>query len=266
MVLESVIPIHRHKSLAGRRIAALVTDGFEKVELVVPAAAMRHAGAQVEVISLHSGKIRGMNLHEPASTVKVDLTLEEADSSNYDGLLIPGGFVNPDLLRQSAKARAFVREFAEDDKPIASLCHGPWVLASAGILKGRRLTSWPGLRDDLVNAGAIWVDEPVVHDGNLVTSRGPQDLKPFVTAITQLYAGAEQELEREFPTNRATESAPSPEEPPELVLEVMRWMPKPSVRTLLGLAVLGFAAYQWFDSQNGSSRSNWSRQFKNMCG
>jgi len=140
--------------LAGRRIAVLAVDGFELVELVVPANAMRLAGATVDVISIHPGRIRGMNLHEPAMRVGVDLTLDQANPNDYDGLLIPGGFVNPDLLRQSAAARAFVRSYAQTGKPIASLCHGPWVLASAGLLKGRRLTSWPGLRDDLINAGA----------------------------------------------------------------------------------------------------------------
>jgi protease I len=234
---------HGDQPLAGRRIAVLAVDGFELVELVVPAKAMRWAGATVEVISTHPGHIRGMNLHEPASRVSVDLTLDEADPADYDGLLVPGGFVNPDLLRQSAAARAFVRAFADAGKPIASLCHGPWVLASAGLLRGRRLTSWPGLRDDLVNAGATWLDEPLVHDGNLVTSRGPQDLKPFVSAITRLFAG--RDLGREFPDSQATESAPQPQEPPRLVVEIMRRMPKPSVRTVLGLAAVaaGVALY-----------------------
>jgi protease I len=193
-----------------------------------------------------------MNLHEPAGMVGVDLTLEQADPARYDGLLIPGGFVNPDLMRQSAKARAFVRAFGESGKPIASLCHGPWVLASAGLLQGRRLTSWPGLRDDLVNAGATWVDEPLVHDGNLVTSRGPQDLKQFVAAITRLFAGDNQELEQEFPSNRATQSAPQPNEPPNLVLGVMHWLPTPTVRTVVGLAVVGIAAYLYFREKQGA--------------
>jgi protease I len=245
---------HRNGPLSGRRIAVLAVDGFELVELVVPANAMRLAGATVDVISIHPGHIRGMNLHEPAMRVGVDLTLDEANANDYDGLLIPGGFVNPDLLRQSAAARAFVRSFGEAGKPIASLCHGPWVLASAGLLDGRRLTSWPGLRDDLVNAGATWLNEPLVHDGNLVTSRGPQDMKPFVTAITRLFAG--QDLESEFPSSRATESAPQPQEPPTLVLDVMRWMPKPSVRTLLGLAVVaaGIALYRQSTDRTSSSK------------
>jgi protease I len=241
---------HRDGPLTGRRIAVLATDGFELVELAVPANAMRLAGATVDVISIHPGHIRGMNLHEPAMRVRVDLTLDQANPNDYDGLLIPGGFVNPDLLRQSAAAREFVRSYAQSGKPIASLCHGPWVLASAGLLEGRRLTSWPGLRDDLINAGATWLNEPLVHDGNLVTSRGPQDLKPFVTAITRLFAG--QNLEPEFPESRATQSAPQPQDPPRLVVEVMRRMPKPSVRTVLGLAAVAAGIVLYHRSHNGS--------------
>jgi protease I len=243
-MLRRILHGNGNGPLAGRRIAVLAVDGFELVELVVPATAMRLAGATVDVISIHPGHIRGMNLHEPASRVGVDLTLDQANPNDYDGLLIPGGFVNPDLLRQSAAARAFVRSYAEAGKPIASLCHGPWVLASAGLLRGRRLTSWPGLRDDLINAGATWLNEPLVHDGNLVTSRGPQDLKPFVSAIIRLFAG--QDLDPEFPSSRATESAPQAQEPPRVVVEIMRRMPKPSVRTLLGVAAVaaGIALYR----------------------
>jgi protease I len=259
--------LHGNGPLAGRRIAVLAVDGFELVELVVPANAMRLAGATVDVISIHPGHIRGMNLHEPGMRVGVDLTLDEANPNDYDGLLIPGGFVNPDLLRQSAAARAFVRSYAQTGKPIASLCHGPWMLASSGLLEGRRLTSWPGLRDDLINAGATWLNEPLVHDGNLVTSRGPQDMKPFVTAIIRLFAG--QDLEPEFPESRATESAPQPEEPPRIVVDVMRWMPKPSVRTLLGVAAVaaGIALYRRSQETAHSNRflgnrhSHWSRRF-----
>ena len=184
------------QTLKGRRIAVLAADGFEKVELTVPMYALRLAGADVDVISLRHGRIRGVNLHEPASRIGVDAVVDEADVNAYDALLLPGGFINPDLLRQSQSARDFVRDFDSRGKPIASLCHGPWVLASAGILEGRTLTSWPGIRDDLVNAGATWLDQEVVRDGNLVTSRGPQDLKPFVQEVIRHFA-ADAPLQRD---------------------------------------------------------------------
>ncbi len=136
------------RPLKGRRIAALAADGFEQVELVIPLRALKRAGAKVDVVSLRHGRIRGVNLHLPAGRVGVDKTISEADPGDYDGLLLPGGFINPDLLRQSAQAREFVRAFAASDKPIATLCHGPWVLASAGLLGGRTLTSWPGRSPD----------------------------------------------------------------------------------------------------------------------
>src|SRR4051812_37235832 len=140
------------RRLKGRRIAALAADGFEKVELVVPLRALKTAGAEVDVVSLRHGRIRGVNLHMPASRVRVDKTIGDADPSDYDGLLLPGGFINPDLLRQSAPAREFVRAFAATDKPIATLCHGPWVLASAGPLSGRALPSRPRDPRGLVDA------------------------------------------------------------------------------------------------------------------
>src|SRR3954452_18516817 len=131
--------------LKGRRIAALAADGFEKVELVVPMKALQAAGAKVDVISLRHGNIRGVNLHDPASRVHVNKTITEANPDDYDGLLLPGGFINPDLLRQSAEARDFVRAFDAARQPIATLCHGPWVLASAGLREGRPLTSGQGI-------------------------------------------------------------------------------------------------------------------------
>src|SRR3954468_14959190 len=222
--------------LKGRRIAALAADGFEKVELVVPMKALQAAGAKVDVISLRHGSIRGVNLHEPASRVHVDKTITEANPDDYDGLLLPGGFINPDLLRQSAEARAFVRAFDEAGKPIASLCHGPWVLASAGLLQGRTLTSWPGCRDDLGNAGATWLDQPFVRDGNLATSRGPQDLIPFVEGCLELFA---QDAPMSRPGQRSvSSSAPQANEPPHIVLSAMKWLPKPSWRTAAGLGAM----------------------------
>src|SRR4051794_41914294 len=142
------------RRLKGRRTAVLAADGFEKVELIVPLRALKAAGAKVDIVSLRHGRIRGVNLHMPATRVHVDKTIGEADPGDYDGLLLPGGFINPDLLRQSAPAREFVRAFAASDKPIATLCHGPWVLASAGLLGGRAPTPPAPGPDRLVEAGA----------------------------------------------------------------------------------------------------------------
>lgn len=226
------------RKLSGRRIAVLAVDGFEKVELTVPVAALRLQGAKVDIVSLRRGRIRGVNLHEPASRVRVTKLVSEADPAQYDGLLVPGGFINPDLLRQSAEARAFVRAFDAAAKPIATLCHGPWVLASAELLQGRTLTSWPGIRDDLVNAGATWLDQEVVRDANLVTSRGPQDMVPFVKAITELFAGAAAPR----PSSRRVVSSPQRDEPPKLVVNAMRFAPRPSLRTaILMIGAVGVA-------------------------
>lgn len=223
-----------HK-LQGRRIAVLAADGFEKVELTVPVAVLRAAGAAVEIVSLRHGRIRGVNLHEPAARVAVDRTIDEAKVEDYEGLLIPGGYINPDLLRQSEAAREFVRQFNATGKPIATLCHGPWLLASAGLAHGRTMTSWPGIRDDLVHAGATWQDEPVVRDGNLVTSRGPQDLLAFVRAIVAHFRG---EAGKMIPSQRALVSAPQRQSPPVMVLRAMKWLPRPSLRTAAFMAAL----------------------------
>lgn len=223
-------------SLEGRRVAVLAADGFEKIELTLPLKALQARGAEADIISLRPGSIRGVNLHEPASRIKVTRTLDEADPADYDALFIPGGFMSPDLLRQSAAARSFVQAFDLARKPIASLCHGPWVLASAGLTHGRTMTSWPGVRDDMVNAGAVWLDKAVVRDGNWVTSRGPQDLKPFVKAMASLFA------ETAPVTDNAAHSLysdPQREAPPALVTTAMRLLPRPSLRTLVGVAVVG---------------------------
>jgi protease I len=225
----------KQHALLGRRIAVLAADGFEKIELTIPVAALRVAGADVDIVSLRPGRIRGVNLHEPAARVAVDRTLAEVQVDDYDALLIPGGFINPDLLRQSEPARQFVREFDATGRPIATLCHGPWLLASAGLTQGRRMTSWPGVRDDLVNAGATWLDEAVVRDGNWLTSRGPQDMVPFVKALLGHFAGPSAQV----PTDRAVlVSAPQHNAPPRLVMAVMKWLPRPSVRVAAIVGVL----------------------------
>jgi protease I len=224
------------RRLKGRTIAALAADGFEKVELTVPLRALKAAGAKVDVVSLRRGRIRGVNLHMPASRVRVDKTIGEADPRDYDGLLLPGGFINPDLLRQSAPAREFVRAFAATDKPIVTLCHGPWVLASAGLLDGRTLTSWPGIRDDLVNAGATWLDQELVRDRNLTTSRGPQDLAAFVPGMLDAFANTSPEPATTAPRR---ESDRQPDAPVGWAIGALRWLPKPSaVVVAIGLAAV----------------------------
>lgn len=176
------------QKLKEHRVALLAVDGFEQVELTMPMKALEREGAVVEILSLHRGNIRGNNLHLPGKKVKVSRLVAGADPAKYDALLIPGGFMNPDLLRASQDVRHFVTAMHKAKKPIATLCHGPWVLASAGLLKGRPITSWPNIKDDLTNAGAVWRDEAVVRDGNLITSRGPHDLPAFNRAMIELFA------------------------------------------------------------------------------
>lgn len=232
-------PFSRRGKLYGKKIAILAADGFEYVELRVPQRALWFAGAEHDVISLHAGKIRGVNLTEPARTVRVDETLEQADPTTYDGLFIPGGFIGPDFLRQSARARAFVQHFAAQEKPIATLCHGPWLLASADVVAGRTLASWPGIRDDLVHAGAAWRNEALVIDRNLVTSRGPEDLTAFVPAMLELFAtGSVTEHQPKGSTAVDGESSPQMEHPLDFAVKAARILPGPGMTTLAGAAAL----------------------------
>lgn len=226
------------RRLSKRKIAVLAADGYEKVELVIPLRALQVAGAKTEIVSLRAGRIRGVNLHMPATRVGVDKVVTEADPDAYDGLLLPGGFINPDLLRQSAPARDFVRAFDRSAKPIATLCHGPWVLASAGLLKGRTVTSWPGIRDDLVNAGATWLDREVVRDRNLITSRGPQDLRAFVPAMLDAFAEGTSQLHA---VPDAVDSDPALDKPIGWAVAALRWSPKPSAAALIGAAAATLA-------------------------
>ncbi|WNG39880.1 type 1 glutamine amidotransferase [Archangium violaceum] len=175
------------KTLKGIRVGVLAADGFEQVELTVPVRALRKRGAQVDIISLHKGRIRGMNLMWPGKKVRVDETVHRVRPTDFDALLIPGGFVNPDKLRQSEEVLDFVREFDRHGRPIATLCHGPWVLVSAGLASGRKLASWPGIKDDLRNAGAQWMDEPAVRDDRWFSSRGPHDMRHFIKGMVALF-------------------------------------------------------------------------------
>jgi protease I len=175
--------------LQGRRIAILAADGVEKVELEKPREALRQAGAQVEVVSLRSGKIQARNHDlEPAGTVAVDRAVKDASVDEFDGLVLPGGAVNPDKLRLDRSAVSFVRDFVVSGKPVGAICHGPWMLVEAGAAVGRTLTSYPSIRTDLRNAGAHVVDEEVVVDGNLITSRSPSDLPAFCEMLVKQFA------------------------------------------------------------------------------
>lgn len=223
------------KKLAGKRIAVLAADGFENIELVAPVAALKEAGAEVAIVALHSGRIRGMNLHQSAELLRVDKTVNDARAHDYDGLLIPGGYISPDLLRQSAQARDFVRALNALGKPIALLSQAPLVLASAGLATSRTLTSWPGVRDDLVNAGATWLNEKVVRDSNWLSSRGPQDMAPFIGEMISFFAG---EAESSSALRQA-HSDPQREEPSEMPGQALHWLATPSVRAMLSLALLG---------------------------
>ena len=165
--------------LQGKKVAILAADMFERVELEEPRKALEDAGAETEVISIHDGKIQGFDHFDPANEIKVDRTVEEAAADDYDALLIPGGVGNPDQLRGDENAVHFVREFAESGKPMAVICHGPWMLVESGVARGRTLTSWPTLQTDIRNAGGNWVDKEVVVDDGIVTSRKPDDIPAF---------------------------------------------------------------------------------------
>ena len=171
--------------LTGKRVAILATDGFEQSELLEPLRALREHGADVDVVSPKGGQVQGFEHFDKGESVPVDVELAQADPGRYDALVIPGGLFNPDSLRLDEQALAFVRGFFEAGKPVAAICHGPWVLANAGVVEGRTLTSVPNIRRDLENAGARWVDEEVVVDQGLVTSRTPKDLPAFCAKLVE---------------------------------------------------------------------------------
>jgi protease I len=174
-------------SLTGLRVAILATDGFEQSELLEPRKALDAAGADTTVVSLKEGSIRGWTHKDWGQSVNVDRVLEGTAVGDYDALLLPGGVMNPDTLRMQPKAVAFVKAFFDAHKPVGAICHGPWSIVEAGAAKGLKMTSWPSLKTDIRNAGGEWVDQEVVVDRNLVTSRKPDDLPAFNREIVKLF-------------------------------------------------------------------------------
>lgn len=172
-------------SLLHKRVAILAADGFEQSELEGPMKALEEAGATVSIVSPKEGQIQGMHHADKGDLFDVDIPLAHAKSEEFDALVLPGGLMNPDELRANKEAVAFVRAFGEAGKPIGAICHGPWVLIEAGLVDNRRLTSWPAIRTDIENAGGIWVDEAVVVDSGLVTSRKPDDIPVFSAKIIE---------------------------------------------------------------------------------
>jgi protease I len=167
------------KEIQGKHVAILATDGFEQSELFGPKQALEQAGARTSVVSLRPGEIKGWNDQDWGDTVPVDMTVGQARTEEFDALVLPGGVMNPDKLRMNEEAVNFVLRFFEEGKPVGAICHGPWLLVEADVVDGREVTSWPSLRTDLENAGAIWTDREVVVDGGLVTSRNPGDIPAF---------------------------------------------------------------------------------------
>jgi len=171
-------------------LAILVTDGFEEVELVQPRRALDDAGATTNIISPKQGQVRSWRLTEWGDNFPVDVNLSSADPADYDALLLPGGVINPDKLRMQPEAVQFVKAFFDDGKPVAAICHGPWTIIEAGQARGRKIASWPSLKTDVRNAGAEWLDQELVRDGNLVTSRKPDDIPAFNRGMIELFSTA----------------------------------------------------------------------------
>ncbi|HEV7703062.1 MAG TPA: type 1 glutamine amidotransferase domain-containing protein [Gemmatimonadaceae bacterium] len=183
-------------TLSGKRVAILATDGVEQIELLEPRKALDAAGATTKVVSLKSGSIQGFNHDKPGDTIAVDTVLDSTSANDFDALLLPGGVANPDKLRTVESAVNFVRAFFEAGKPVAAICHGPWLLVEADVVRGRNVTSWPSLHTDLENAGANWADEEVVTDHGLVTSRKPDDIPAFNRKMIEEFAEGVHEQQR----------------------------------------------------------------------
>lgn len=179
-------------NLNGKKIAILATDGFEQVELTEPRKALEEAGAKTVVVSPASGEIKGWKFKEWGDKVKVDQALEDANPNDYDALVLPGGVINPDHLRMDPKAVNFVKQFVGTGRPVAAICHGPWTLVEADVVRGKKVTSWPSLKTDLRNAGATWVDQEVVTDGQFIFSRKPDDIAAFSRTIIETVSSGAQ--------------------------------------------------------------------------
>jgi protease I len=176
------------EKLVGKKIAILVADGFEQSELEKPRKALDEAGAVTQIVSPAGKKVKGWDHTKWGDEVEVDVALDKADPAEFDALQLPGGVMNPDHLRMNPKAVEFVRHFFDSGKPVAAICHAPWTLIEANVVRGRKIASWPSLKTDLRNAGAEWVDEEVVRDGNLVTSRKPDDIPAFNREMIALFS------------------------------------------------------------------------------
>lgn len=185
-----------HLNLEALNIAILVTDGFEQVELVDPRQALDDAGANTKIVSPKKDKVRGWKFTEWGDELPVDLSLNHTTPHEFDALLLPGGVISPDKLRMMPEAVEFVRAFFDSGKPVAAICHGPWTIIETGYARGRRMASWPSLKTDLRNAGAVWTDEEAVTDGNLVTSRKPDDIPAFNRAVNSLFSRAEKRTQK----------------------------------------------------------------------
>ena len=183
-------------ALDGKRVAILVTDGFEQAELVGPRKALEEAGAKTEIVSPAGDEVQGWNHYDKGDRFQVDVGVDAANANDYDALLLPGGVANPDQLRTNPKAVQFVKQFVESGKPIGVICHGPWTLIEAGAVKGRTMTSWPSLKTDLTNAGAKWVDQQVVSDQGIVSSRKPADIPAFSKKLIEEIAEGRHARER----------------------------------------------------------------------